>query len=80
MHEVLVNCLGCPSLPRTDVFKLADRPDMTSAVNCGRQTTTQQQQSMDAISSPELDPVEHPSKLCNMLWTNQMKVISKIKF
>ena len=39
MHEVLVNCLGGLSLPRKSVFRLTDRPDVTSTVNCGRKTT-----------------------------------------
>ena len=29
MHEVLVNRLGCLSLPRKSVVRLTDRPDMT---------------------------------------------------
>ena len=29
VHEVLVNCLGCLSLPRKRVVRLTDPPDMT---------------------------------------------------
>ena len=42
VHEVLVNRLGGPSLPRKSVVKLTDRPDMTLDVY--RETTIQQQQ------------------------------------
>ena len=51
VHEVLVNRLGGLSLPRKSVVRLTDRPDMTSDVNCGRKTTTQQQQNRGVISS-----------------------------
>ena len=44
MHEVLVNRLGGPSLPRKSVVRLTDRPDMTFDVYRGRKTTIQQQQ------------------------------------
>ena len=44
MHEVLVNCLGGPSLPRKSVVGVTDRPDMTFDVYRGRKTTIQQQQ------------------------------------
>ena len=44
MHEVLVNGLGGLSLPRKNVVRLTDRPDMTLDVNRGRKTTIQQQQ------------------------------------
>ena len=43
MHEVLVNCLGGLSLPRKNVVRLTDRPDMTLDVYSGRKTTIQQQ-------------------------------------
>ena len=43
MHEVLVNRLGGLSLPRKNVVRLTDRPDMTLDVYHGRKTTTQQQ-------------------------------------
>ena len=39
MHEVLVNRLGCLSLPRKSVVRLTDLPDMTSDVYRGRKTT-----------------------------------------
>ena len=42
MHEVLVNRLGGPSLPRKSVVRLTDRPDMTLDVYRGRKTTMQQ--------------------------------------
>ena len=42
MHEVLVNRLGCLSLPRKSVVRLTDRPDMTLDVYRGRKTTKQQ--------------------------------------
>ena len=35
MHEVLVNRLGGPSLPKKSVVRLTGRPDMTLAVNRG---------------------------------------------
>ena len=41
VHEVLVNRLGGPSLPRKSVVRLTDRPDMTLDVYCGRKTTIQ---------------------------------------
>ena len=44
MHEVLDKRLGGLSLLRKSVVSLTDRPDMTIAVNRGRETTTQQQQ------------------------------------
>ena len=44
VHEVLVNRLGGLSLPRKNVVRLTDRPDMTLDVYRGRKTTTQQQQ------------------------------------
>ena len=44
VHEVLVNRLGCLSLPRKSLVRFTDRPDMTLDVYCGRKTTTQQQQ------------------------------------
>ena len=43
VHEVLVNRLGGLSLPRKSVVRLTDRPDMTSDVYRGRETTIQQQ-------------------------------------
>ena len=47
MHEVLVNRLGGLSLPRKNVVRLTDRPDMTLDVYRGRKTTTQQQHKND---------------------------------
>ena len=46
MHEVLVNSLGGPSLPRKSVVRLTDHPDMTIGVHrrCKTQHTTKQQQ------------------------------------
>ena len=44
VHEVLVNRLGGLSLPRKNVVRLTDRPDMTLDVYRGRKTTQQQQQ------------------------------------
>ena len=35
VHEILVNRLGGLSLPRKNVVRLTDRPDMTSAVYHG---------------------------------------------
>ena len=43
VHEVLVNRLGGPSLPRKSVVRLTDRPDMTLNVYRGRKTIIQQQ-------------------------------------
>ena len=40
VHEVLVNPLGGLSLPRKNVVRLTDCPDMTIVVYCGRKTTT----------------------------------------
>ena len=44
VHEVLVYCLGCLSMPRKSVVRLTGRPDMTMDVYRGRKTTMQQQQ------------------------------------
>ena len=44
VHEVLVNRLGGLSLPRKNLVRLNDRPDMTLDVYRGRKTTMQQQQ------------------------------------
>ena len=44
VHEVLVNRLGGLSLPRNNVVRLTDRPNMTLDVYRGRKTTMQQQQ------------------------------------
>ena len=43
MHEVLVNRLGGLNLPRKNVVRLTDRPDMTLYVYRERKTTQQQQ-------------------------------------
>ena len=40
MHKVLVNRLGGLSLPRKNVVRLTDRPDMTLDVYHGCKTTT----------------------------------------
>ena len=42
VQEVLVNRLGGLSLPRKNVVRLTDRPDMTLDVYRGRKTTMQQ--------------------------------------
>ena len=42
VHEVLINRLGGLSLPRKNVVRLTDRPDMTLDVYRGRKTTIQQ--------------------------------------
>ena len=47
MHEVLINCLGGLSLHRKSVVRLTDHADMTSAVYCGRKTTTLQPQKLE---------------------------------
>ena len=44
MHEELVNCLGGLSLPRKNVVRLTDRPDMTLDFYRGRKAIMQQQQ------------------------------------
>ena len=49
MHEVLVNRLGGPSLPRKSVVRLTDLPDMTLDVYCGRKTTMQKEQQLEYI-------------------------------
>ena len=41
MHEVLVSHLGGLSLPRKNVVRLTDHPNMTIDIYCGRKTTTQ---------------------------------------
>ena len=41
VHEVLVNSLGDLSLPRKNVVRLTDRPDMILDVYPGRKTTIQ---------------------------------------
>ena len=43
MHEVLVKRLGGLSLPRKNVVRLTDRPDMTLDVYRGRKTSMQQE-------------------------------------
>ena len=43
VHGVLVNRLGGLSLPRKNVVRLTDRPDMITATYRGRKTITQQQ-------------------------------------
>ena len=53
MHEVLVNRLGGPSLPRKSVVRLNDRPDMTLDVYRGRKTTMQQQQQRGLLTDGE---------------------------
>ena len=57
VHEVLVNCLGGLSLPRKNVVRLTDRPDMTLDVYCGRKTTMQLQQQVwpHTFISPSAD-------------------------
>ena len=46
MHEILVYSLGGLSLPRKSVARLIDRPDMTIAVYHGRETKTEQHNSL----------------------------------
>ena len=53
MHEVLVNRLGGLRLPGKSVARLTDPPDMTSAVDRGRKTTTQQQQQTASVESTQ---------------------------
>ena len=53
MHDVLVNRLGGLSLPRKGVVRLPDRPDITTIVYGGRETTTQQQQLYRAVFQRE---------------------------
>ena len=43
MQEVLVNCLGGLSLPRKNVVRVTDHPDMTLDVYHGHKTTSQKQ-------------------------------------
>ena len=50
VHEVLVNRLGGLSLPRKNVVRLNDRPDMTLDVYRGRKTTIQQQQQLFGVN------------------------------
>ena len=68
MHEVLVNRLRGPSLPRKSVVRLTDRPDMTLDVYRGRKTTMQQQQPETKIAefanSVDLDEVAHLDLHC----------------
>ena len=56
MHEVLVNRLGGLSLPRKNVVRLTDRPDMTLDVYRGRKTAMQQQQQFSQIVFPAVPP------------------------
>ena len=49
MQELLVNRLGGLSLPRKSVFRLTDRPDMTSDVYCGCKTITNNNLNHSAI-------------------------------
>ena len=49
MHEVLVNRLEGLSLPRKNVVRLTDSPDMTINVYRGRETTIRQQQQQQIL-------------------------------
>ena len=40
VHKVLVNSLGGLSLPRKNMVRLTDHPNMTIDVYCGRKITT----------------------------------------
>ena len=53
VHEVLVNRLGCLSLPRKSVVRLTDRPDMTLDVFRGRKTTTKPKASSSILLSSQ---------------------------
>ena len=50
VHEVLVNRLGGPSLPRKSVVRLTDRPDMTLDVYHGRKITIQYNNTVLVVS------------------------------
>ena len=58
MHEVLVNRLGGLSLPRKNVVRLTDRPDMTLNVYRGHKTTIQQQQQL-TVDIQYIFPAQH---------------------
>ena len=68
MHEVLVNRLGGLSLPRKNVVRLTDRPDMTLDVYRGRKTTIQPiQPTSEVVGRPgtgslpsTIAPPDHP--------------------
>ena len=49
MHEVLVNRLGGLSLPRKNVVRVTDRPDMTLDVYRGRKKNTIQLKNTENI-------------------------------
>ena len=68
MLEVLVNRLGVLTLPRKNVVRLTDRPDMTLDVYRGCKTTTQTIQTKDWLNISEmfLKPFSFSS---NMLYT-----------
>ena len=67
VHKVLVNRLGGLSLPRKNVVRLTDRPDMTLDVYRGRKTTMQQQQQLDFMDDPANTNFGGSSKMGNDL-------------
>ena len=71
MQEVLVNRLGGLSLPRKNVVRLTDRPDMTLDVYRGRKTTIQQQQQQQYIHTQcftnDCDITADPSDLAGFI-------------
>ena len=54
VHEVLSNSLGSLSLPRKNLVRLTDRPDMTLDVYRGHKTTTTQKPMCDPLSEPSI--------------------------
>ena len=79
MREVLVNRLGGLSLPRKSVVRLAERPDMTSAVYIGRKKDNNNNNNMNnscrrgrylaafAISNEDESGLYHPGILFSNL-------------
>ena len=62
VHEVLVNRLGGLSLPRKNVVRLTDRPDMTLDVYRGRKTTIQQHTTYNVTSSCQSQSRTHTKR------------------
>ena len=56
MHEVLVNRLGGLSLPRKNVVRLTDRPDMTLDVYRGHNNATTTTESLQGMHMTRAGP------------------------
>ena len=75
MHEVLVNRLGGLSLPRKNVVRLTDRPDMTLDVYRGRKTTIQQKQQQCSYSASTKIPLMNSTKMNGYTFSGVNSVI-----